>query len=100
VVHLGVGDDGHTASWPPGAPVIDDDQHKEAIVGLFRGFVRMTITPRVVDRARAVVLLVVGADKASVLTRMLARDPALVASRVLGDHTTVVADEGAAATRR
>ena len=23
VVHLGLGDDGHTASWPPGDPVID-----------------------------------------------------------------------------
>ena len=25
VVHLGLGDDGHTASWPPGDPVIDAD---------------------------------------------------------------------------
>ena len=26
VVHLGMGPDGHTASWPPGDPVIDSDQ--------------------------------------------------------------------------
>ena len=57
----------------------------------------MTITPRVVDRARAVVLLVAGADKAPVLARMLAGDRTVVASRVLGAHTTVVADEAAAA---
>jgi 6-phosphogluconolactonase len=25
VVHLGIGGDGHTASWPPGDPVIDSD---------------------------------------------------------------------------
>ena len=109
VVHLGVGDDGHTASWPPGAPVIEDRARAArsragnddvAIVGPFRGFVRMTITPRVVDRARAVVLLVVGADKASVLTRLLAGDPTVVASRVLGPRTTLVADKAAAAARR
>ena len=93
VVHLGVGDDGHTASWPPGAPVLDDEV---AIVGPFRGFVRMTITPRIVDRARAVLLLVAGADKAAMLARMLAGDRTVVASRVLGAHTTVVADEAAA----
>ena len=100
VVHLGIGDDGHTASWPPGAPVVDDRDHVVAIVGLFRGFVRMTITPPVVDRARAVVLLVAGTDKAPVLARMLAGDRSLPASRVLGERTVVVADEAAAARAR
>ena len=111
VVHLGVGDDGHTASWPPGAPVLDEDDRARAarsragnldvaIVGLFRGFVRMTITPRVVDRARAVVVLVAGTDKAPVLARMLAGDRSLPASRVLGERTVVVADEAAAARAR
>jgi 6-phosphogluconolactonase len=99
VVHLGIGDDGHTASWPPGAPAIIDDDNDVAIVGLFRGFVRMTITPRVVDRARAVMLLVAGADKAPVLARMLAGDLTVVASRVLGARTVIVADAAAAARR-
>ncbi|MEO8694762.1 MAG: 6-phosphogluconolactonase [Acidimicrobiales bacterium] len=98
VVHLGIGDDGHTASWPPGAPVIDDADNDVAIVGLFRKFVRMTITPRVVDRARAVVVLVAGAEKAPVLARMLAGDRTVVATRVLGARTVIVAD--AAATTR
>jgi 6-phosphogluconolactonase len=100
VVHLGIGDDGHTASWPPGAPVVDDHDHDVAIVGLFRGFVRMTITPRVVERAHSVVLLVAGAEKAPVLGRMLAGDPAVVASRVLGPRTVVVADRDAAPAPR
>ena len=26
VVHLGMGPDGHTASWPPGDPVIDSSR--------------------------------------------------------------------------
>jgi 6-phosphogluconolactonase len=99
VVHLGIGDDGHTASWPPGAPVIDE-RDDVAIVGLFRGLVRMTITPPVVDRARSVVVLVAGADKAPVLARMIAGDPSVVASRVLGAHTVIVADAAAAAADR
>ena len=98
VVHLGVGDDGHTASWPPGDPVCDDRDHDVAIVGRFRGFVRMTITPRVVDDARSVVMLVAGIEKASVLARMLAGDRFVVASRVVGERTVVVADEAAASS--
>ena len=96
VVHLGIGDDGHTASWPPGASVVDDRDHDVAIVGPFRGFVRMTITPRVVDRAAAVVLLVAGADKATALARALSGDRSLPASRVLGERTVIIADEAAA----
>ena len=47
VVHLGMGDDGHTASWAPGDPVIDDPR-PVALCGLFNGFLRMTLTPSVV----------------------------------------------------
>jgi 6-phosphogluconolactonase len=99
VVHLGMGDDGHTASWPPGAPVTHDRDHDVAIVGPYREFVRMTITPRVVDRAGAVLLLVTGAEKAPIFARLLAGDRSLVASRVIGERTTLVADEAAVSTR-
>ena len=98
VVHLGIGDDGHTASWPPGDAVIDERDQDVAIVGPYRGFVRMTITPRVVKSARAVVLLVTGDDKASVLARVISGDRSLVASHVLGARTVVIADGPAAAT--
>jgi 6-phosphogluconolactonase len=99
VAHLGMGDDGHTASWPPGASVIHDHDHDVAMVDTYRGFRRMTITPRVVDRAGAVLLLVTGADKAPVFGRLLAGDRSLVASRVIGEHTLVIADEAAVSTR-
>ena len=52
VVHLGMGSDGHTASWPPGDPVL----HRRRPVDLsaeYEGRVRMTLTPPVVDTARA-----------------------------------------------
>lgn len=96
VVHLGLGDDGHTASWPPGDPVVDADDADVAVVGPYRGRLRMTLTPAVVNRARAVVWLVDGADKAPVLERLLAGDLALPASRVRTDRAVVLTGSAAA----
>jgi len=79
--------------------VLHDHDHDVAMVDTYRGFRRMTITPRVVDRAAAVLLLVTGADKAPVFGRLLAGDRSLVASRVIGEHTLVIADEAAVSTR-
>ena len=59
LIHLGVGDDGHTASWPPGDPVVEAEGEGApdvAVVGPFHGRRRMTLTPRAVNRARAVLL--------------------------------------------
>jgi 6-phosphogluconolactonase len=96
VVHLGIGPDGHTASWPPGDPVIGECDHPVAVVGPFNGRLRMTITPGVVEDARAVVFLVTGAAKRDVLGRMLAGDPNIPASHVPFARTTIHADRAAA----
>ena len=64
VVHLGMGADGHTASWPPGDPVIHSTRPVD-LSGEYQGRVRMTLTPPVVDTARARVVLITGADKAA-----------------------------------
>ena len=45
VVHLGMGPDGHTASWPPSDPVIDSER-PVALSRPYQGRVRMTLTPR------------------------------------------------------
>jgi 6-phosphogluconolactonase len=99
LVHLGLGDDGHTASWPPGDPVVDrtDDV---AVVGPYRGHRRMTLTPPLVNRARSVLWLVSGAEKAPVLRRLLEGDPSLPSSRVDPGRSVVFADEDAAADLR
>ena len=52
VVHLGLGDDGHTASWPPGDTRILKSDRGVEITDEFRGFRRMTLTPLVVNAAR------------------------------------------------
>ena len=66
VVHLGMGSDGHTASWPPGDPVIDSVE-PVALSQPYQGYMRMTLTPPVVNAARSRVVLTFGRDKAGAL---------------------------------
>jgi 6-phosphogluconolactonase len=96
IVHLGIGDDGHTASWPPGDPVIDETD-PVAVTNPFNGRVRMTLTPGIVNSARLRMVLVVGSAKASPLAGWLLHDAVLPIARVKRANTTVIADAGAAA---
>jgi 6-phosphogluconolactonase len=93
VVHLGIGADGHTASWPPGDPVVSITDRLVAVVGPFNGHVRMTITPPAVDQAERVVFLVTGAAKRDALARVLRRDPSVPATRVGLDRAVIYCDE-------
>ncbi len=95
VVHLGLGDDGHTASWPPGDPVIDD-RRAVAMSGEFNGRVRMTLTVATVNAARRRVVLATGAGKAAIVERWLLHDHTLPVDRVRRTNTLVVLDAGAA----
>ena len=95
VVHLGLGDDGHTASWPPGDPVVDA-KVPVATVGPFNGRERMTITPIVVNAARLRLVLVTGEGKAEMVARWLRGDTGLPISRVKQTNTVVFLDRAAA----
>jgi 6-phosphogluconolactonase len=97
LVHLGIGDDGHTASLVPGDAVLEVGDRGVAITGEYRGRRRMTLTYPVLARARQVLWLVTGAGKAAVLPRLLASDPSIPAGRVAAASQLVVADEAAAA---
>jgi 6-phosphogluconolactonase len=96
VVHLGLGDDGHTASWPPGDPVVDASADV-AVVGPFNGRVRMTLTPPAVNRAAWVLWLIIGESKAAMAARLLDSDPALPASRVRRTGGAMLLDPAAGA---
>jgi 6-phosphogluconolactonase len=91
VIHLGLGDDGHTASWPPRDPVVNLTE-RVAVVGPFKDRVRLTLTPPVVNNARHVMFLVAGATKAPMLTRLLRGDPSIPATVVRGTGTTILTD--------
>lgn len=95
VVHLGLGDDGHTASWPPGDPVADQLE-PVALSGEYRGTRRMTLTPPVVNGARYRLVLAAGAAKALAMRGWLLRNEALPIERVHRTDTVVVLDEAAA----
>jgi 6-phosphogluconolactonase len=99
VVHLGMGPDGHTASWPPGDPVIDSARPVD-LCGEFNGRVRMTLTPPAVNRARSRVVLITGADKAPAVAAWLNNHPLgarLPINRVARSGTVVVLDSAASA---
>jgi 6-phosphogluconolactonase len=96
LVHLGLGDDGHTASLVPGDPVLDVVDRPVAVTGEYRGRRRMTMTYPVLDGAAFVLWQVVEADKAPALARLLAGDTSIPAGRVRAGRQIVLADAAAA----
>jgi 6-phosphogluconolactonase len=96
LIHLGMGDDGHTASLLPGDPVLEVTDRDVALTGEYRGRRRMTFTYPVLDRARSVLWLIAGEDKAAMLPLLLAGDPSIPAGRVAAVDQLVVADRAAA----
>jgi len=95
LVHLGLGEDGHTASLVPGDRALEASQAEVAVTGPFHGFRRMTLTYPVLARARCILWVVTGAEKAGALQRLRARDPSLAATRVPDPHARVLADRAA-----
>jgi 6-phosphogluconolactonase len=96
IVHLGVGDDGHTASWPPGDPVIHAGG-AVAVSAEYKGRVRMTLTVPMVNAARHRLVLATGTTKATIIERWLLHDHGLPIERVSRTNTLVVLDQQAAA---
>jgi 6-phosphogluconolactonase len=100
LVHLGLGADGHTASLVPGDPVLEVDDADVALAGPYQGRRRMTLTYPMLDRARRVLWLVTGAEKAEMLVRLLDGDRSIPAGRVRRERALVLADRPAAARLR
>lgn len=98
VVHLGLGSDGHTASLVPGDPVLDVLDQEIAITGEYQGRQRMTFTRAALNRARLVVWLVVGADKAEALASLARGDQSIPASLLAVPNSLILADHAAAAS--
>jgi len=96
VVHLGLGDDGHTASWVPGDDALDQPGDV-AISAIYQQTRRMTLTRRPINDARRRLMVVTGAAKAEALAGWLLDDHRLPASRLRRAGTVVIADQAAAA---
>ena len=84
IIHLGMGEDGHTASLFPGSPALEE---RQALVYYVHDAPkpppeRVTLTLPVINAARAVLFMVQGESKREALARVLQRDPSLPASLV------------------
>jgi 6-phosphogluconolactonase len=99
VVHLGLGDDGHTASLVPGDAALGVTGADVAATADYRGHRRVTLTYPALDRAGVIVWLVTGADKRGPLTRLLEGDRSIPAGRVDGPRSIVCCDADAAPDR-
>jgi len=94
LVLLGMGADGHTASLFPGSEAVGE--RRRWVVSDFvahRGTRRITLTAPIINRARNIRMLVMGADKAPALSAVLSgpRDPArLPAQLVMPEDGTLI----------
>jgi 6-phosphogluconolactonase len=96
LAHLGLGPDGHTASLVPGDPVLDVTDSDVAVTGPYQGRRRMTLTYPMLNRARSLVWLVTGPEKAEMLARLCATDRSIPAGRIDQHQALVLADHDAA----
>ena len=96
LAHLGLGPDGHTASLVPGDPVLDVTDADVALTRVYQGRRRMTLTYPTLDRARRVLWIVTGDEKAGMLVRLRDGDRSIPAGRVRQDEALVLADRAAA----
>jgi 6-phosphogluconolactonase len=69
---LGMGDDGHTLSLFPGSEALKDEQSwVKADNTEQKGMKRITLMPTVINRSAAIVFLVTGENKATVLAEII-----------------------------
>ncbi len=95
LIHLGMGADGHTASLIPGDAALGVHDAEVAVCGVYQGRQRLTLTYPVIDRARRILWVVTGAEKAAMLTRLLAGDRTIPAGCVIRDRAVILADREA-----
>ena len=89
LVLLGLGDDGHTASLFPGAPVLKEGERWAAEVYLAEpGLNRVTLTAPLINQAAVVAFLVAGRAKAGALRAVLhgPRDPVRLPAQLIQPH--------------
>jgi 6-phosphogluconolactonase len=98
LVHLGLGADGHTASLVPEDPVLHVEDTDVALSGPYQERRRMTLTYPILNRARKILWVVTGEEKAEMCRRLLAGYRSIPAGRVRRDTALVLADCAATAS--
>jgi 6-phosphogluconolactonase len=96
VVHLGIGEDGHTASLVPDDPALDVRNRWVAVAGPYQGRMRMTMTYPTINAGRLLVWQITGAAKAAAVRRGL-QGTGVPASKIRRRDVVVIATREAAA---
>ncbi|MCU7816435.1 MAG: 6-phosphogluconolactonase [Candidatus Thiodiazotropha sp. (ex Rostrolucina anterorostrata)] len=86
ILLLGVGDDGHTASIFPGSAALDEEQRRVMpAIASKPPLQRLTITPRVIQEAEHLLVMVQGEDKADAVRLALINNSVPAALALDGD---------------
>jgi 6-phosphogluconolactonase len=93
VVHLGIGEDGHTASLFVDDALLDDRRHWAGVSRVYEGYRRLTLTLSVLNGARTVVWFAVGAGRRAILMRLKKGDPEIAASHIRRERSVVFTDQ-------
>jgi 6-phosphogluconolactonase len=97
LLHLGLGDDGHTASLFPGSPALEE---REALVVAtgdhLHDWPRLSFTFPAISRCRHVVVTVSGESKREAFQRVRAGDPVMPAAHISASKVTWIVDPPAA----
>lgn len=95
LVHLGLGPDGHTASLVPGDPVLNITNADVALTGVYQHRRRMTLTYPMINRARRILWLATGSEKAGMLGRLRQGDLSIPAGRIRQERAVIFTDQAA-----
>ncbi len=95
LIHLGLGDDGHTASLLPTDPALRSCE-SITISKKYQGLHRMTMTYPVINAARLRLWIVTGKNKRVILERLYSGDKRIPAGLVERNNAIILADEDAA----
>jgi 6-phosphogluconolactonase len=96
VVHLGLGDDGHTASLFTGDPLLAERARDVGRSAPHLGLPRLTLTLPALARARSIAWLVLGAARRGAVRRLVAGDHSIAAAHVERTRSTLFTDPAAA----
>lgn len=95
IAHLGLGEDGHTASLFPGDGLPDTKDREVGFVAHAPQWPRLSLTVPALNRARHIVWLVTGTAKAARLAELIEGRGTMPAMRIAREHAEVIADAAA-----